>query len=48
MFGYQCDYGFMFWVVIDGESGELFGDCGLILFEGVGFEVEFGYWFVSV
>ena len=37
------DYGFTLWAVVERETGELVGDCGLIPLERVGPEVELGY-----
>jgi RimJ/RimL family protein N-acetyltransferase len=45
--GFQRDYGFTFWIVEHGESGELLGQCGLIPLEGKGPGIELGYRFAS-
>jgi len=40
---HQEKHGFSLWALIDKENGNLVGDCGLILVEGRGPEVEVSY-----
>jgi len=40
---HQETHGFSLWAVIDKASGRLIGDCGLILVEGRGPEIEVSY-----
>jgi ribosomal-protein-alanine N-acetyltransferase len=40
--GMQKDFGYSFWAVVEKESGEVIGDCGLAPLEGEGPEVELG------
>lgn len=40
---HQNKHGFSLWAVIEKNSGKLIGDCGLILVEGCGPEIEVSY-----
>jgi RimJ/RimL family protein N-acetyltransferase len=40
--GMERDFGYSFWAVVEKESGEVIGDCGLAPLEGEGPEVELG------
>lgn len=40
---HQDKHGFSLWGLIEKDSGELVGDCGLVLLEGKGPEVELAY-----
>jgi RimJ/RimL family protein N-acetyltransferase len=40
--GMEKDFGYSFWAVVEKESGEVIGDCGLAPLEGEGPEVELG------
>ncbi len=40
---HQTKHGFSLWALIRKEDGKLIGDCGLILVEGCGPEVEISY-----
>jgi ribosomal-protein-alanine N-acetyltransferase len=40
--GMEREHGYSFWAVVEKESGEVIGDCGLAPLEGHGPEVEFG------
>lgn len=40
--GMEKEFGYSFWAVVEKESGEVIGDCGLAALEGEGPEVELG------
>jgi [ribosomal protein S5]-alanine N-acetyltransferase len=40
--GMERDHGYSFWAVVEKETGEVIGDCGLAPLEGEGPEVELG------
>ena len=40
--GMEREHGYSFWAVVEKESGEVIGDCGLAPLEGEGPEVELG------
>ena len=40
--GMETEHGYSFWAVVEKESGEVIGDCGLAPLEGEGPEVELG------
>lgn len=40
---YQEEHGLSMWAIIEKETGRVIGDCGLILVEGKGPEIELTY-----
>jgi|WetSurMetagenome_2_1015567.scaffolds.fasta_scaffold366777_2 [ribosomal protein S5]-alanine N-acetyltransferase len=40
--GMERDFGYSFWAVVEKQTGEVIGDCGLAPLEGEGPEVELG------
>jgi len=40
--GMERDFGYSFWAVVEEQTGEVIGDCGLAPLEGEGPEVELG------
>lgn len=40
---HQDDHGYSLWAVVEKDTGEVVGDCGLLLVEGVGPDIELAY-----
>lgn len=43
MIDHQAEHGFSLWAVDESDTGEMIGDCGLLMMEGKGPEVELAY-----
>lgn len=43
MLDHQEKYGFSLWAVIERETGAMIGDCGFVMLDGTGPEIELAY-----